>query len=851
MSQRKIFKNTAEVIEDPIFISDAPSADSDELGFKEDATIFAESVCNNNSPESMVFGIDAPWGTGKTTYLEFCKIWWKEKGYLVYEFKPLLYDREDLIPLFLVGLVEFLEKNHFSRDISLLFRKYVKKITAISKFWNIDISDFFESHISDQDLLESLQAKLGESSKQKIIVIVDDLDRLPAIQIKRFLDTIRVGLTLPKISFVVCFDTRNIHAFEQNLLVKKQFTFDEKKEPHLASITQETIDDTKLVEYFEKIVNLKQTLVVEPKRLKDYTEKILFKEVIDEGAIFDPDSKDEIKDALDNFFGPSSFHKYADYIGDLRKIKRLVNIMRLRFRGLRIDISVLDIDMYDLMHLLLIYINFPHVFRKIYTTEIEGKEYFSIEYGYQIGTGSGNGEFKYTNSNSYANYLNTLTHGERFLLGQIFDKERFNENNEDFRKASSSTAAVNGTISRGRNLEGYLRLITKNTTPIKTGEIKFYFKKVKDIVLGTSLDNISGLSEFTFSSERNAERNFTSLFESLVKNIDLIQGADLSKRLIEWTTERLPDFSIVNLEKSGVGLRDNLDLDLVYFLDNRGWIDQDGNHYQNIDTIVVQIADYIFGSKEKVSVIDKVTEEERGILGINDAVRFRLHCVDSRGGGFYNLTRALVQHAKLNGVSVGNEVKDHMRALTQYVYKKFKDRYIETGKNFIAEIYDLDDQNIFGRSYAYLLNQDALQEINIESRKRLISNFLIYQLANNRVNRMDFGFGVFDPTGINDSGLIQNEIRDYLFNKCFSPSETNPRGAEFFVDYLLSEFQDAVSPLVHGRSWVFQVNFITDLLGEDRLKEFWQANGDRIKSDVLKMNKIIDALNYCKPIATT
>ena len=54
---------------DSLFISDKEGQNKkdDGLGFLDQAEQFAESVFNQGSSESLVFGIDAPWGTGKSS----------------------------------------------------------------------------------------------------------------------------------------------------------------------------------------------------------------------------------------------------------------------------------------------------------------------------------------------------------------------------------------------------------------------------------------------------------------------------------------------------------------------------------------------------------------------------------------------------------------------------------------------------------------------------------------------------------------------------------------------------------------------------------------------------------------
>ena len=82
------------VNKESFFLSDNPEEEEtrDYLDMREDAENFAKIVVDNFSNESLVFGLDAPWGSGKTTFINFCKKYWERKHkdtILVFDFEPL------------------------------------------------------------------------------------------------------------------------------------------------------------------------------------------------------------------------------------------------------------------------------------------------------------------------------------------------------------------------------------------------------------------------------------------------------------------------------------------------------------------------------------------------------------------------------------------------------------------------------------------------------------------------------------------------------------------------------------------------------------------------------------------
>ena len=81
---------------------------------------------------------------------------------------------------------------------------------------------------------------------------------------------------------------------------------------------------------------------------------------------------EEASEELENIFRSHDFFHYQDFLGDIRKLKRLINTMLLFEIG-KTDFKHSDFNKEDLIHLLLLYVNYPNIFRKIYNTE-EGEK---------------------------------------------------------------------------------------------------------------------------------------------------------------------------------------------------------------------------------------------------------------------------------------------------------------------------------------------------------------------------------------------------------------------------------------------------------------------------------------------
>lgn len=67
------------------------SAKDDLLSMRKDAVSFAKEIEESGDDRGLVWGIEAPWGTGKTSFLNLCKNELENRGIRVFTFEPLRY----------------------------------------------------------------------------------------------------------------------------------------------------------------------------------------------------------------------------------------------------------------------------------------------------------------------------------------------------------------------------------------------------------------------------------------------------------------------------------------------------------------------------------------------------------------------------------------------------------------------------------------------------------------------------------------------------------------------------------------------------------------------------------------
>jgi hypothetical protein len=795
----------------PFFISDRDiqSKDDDLLELSVRAARFAETVLNRGSSNSLVFGIDAPWGIGKSSFVNFCCEYWKDKPnsqIIVHRFEPLRYeDNADLAEKFVNDLVNTIQKHAFVPEIRPLFSKYSRLIKGKSNFSFLGMQFAFEpSPDTVEGTLESLEVLLGELGR-KVIIVVDDLDRLSWSAIKNILFAIKRSFMLPNVSYVLCYDTENI-----------------------ASADKKTGDAEKVSEFFEKFVNIKISLFLDSSALAHYV-STNFERAVRSNLQIDPQTLDEIKKVikeLTTIFSSNEFFRYQDFLGDIRKLKRLINTMLL-FEIEKTEFENSDFNKGDLIHLLLVYVNYPHIFRKIYNTEANEKNgFFSLVFS--------NIDSKFENSKSYVDYVKELTANQQFLLKKLFEDnvQDFSSSDSGIKEAAMmSRACFNGGGGSSRNLERYLNLIVKLSKPDELG-YQFYVNKKDKLLQGKALDEIFDDEKFDFSK---GDFSRDQLWRVIANSSNELTQ-ELGSLVMSYLMEKLPEYSFLEGENVGVGSRKRLNYSLLKLLDKAAWGTSQAKHRNNNTKNISEIADWVFGegSHASAGVVSTLAKSERGPLGLFDLMLFRLYCSADRGTSLFNLHKALLLHGDPDAPTDGpvtTIAKEEMREISQKVFQIFKSQYITPRKNLFDVIDNLTQDDFAGKCSAFVraqiksgeVRQNQIDEL-VAKNKSELKIFIIYQLGNSTIDS-GVGCGFYDETGKDDKKEIAIRINDYLFDQCFNPT-VSQENFQRFLDYLLMsvEWED-------GLTYPPTLNKLTKVLEKDRLKKYWIAH----KAEILAL----------------
>lgn len=277
----------------------------------------------DTSADAFSFGIVSPWGAGKTSFMNLMKknIKKEYEECIVIDFNPWMYsNKADIITLFLDELSKNLRK--YDSGLASEILEYSKALSSIetaeTKIVSV-IVDIMTTPSKLDDRISMIKESIKSVGK-KIVVFVDDIDRLDSTEIMEVLKLIRNISNFPLMYFVVAYD--------------KDYILDCLKEKM----------PTRESNYTEKIFQIEFPLPqFEKKIIKDSIYKSISKFVAEE-------EKKEFSDYIyvNNSWGEGNTI-VEENISTIRDVKRIVNSFRVSYSRLKGEIKVCDLFVLEVL----------------------------------------------------------------------------------------------------------------------------------------------------------------------------------------------------------------------------------------------------------------------------------------------------------------------------------------------------------------------------------------------------------------------------------------------------------------------------------------------------------------------
>lgn len=290
------------------------SSEEDLLNRKIDAYDAAEKLlATKTENNAFTFGIVAPWGNGKTSFLYMMKEHIEAKNaddVVIMSFHPWKYGKSsNLTYLFFEELSKALApySTIFSRDII----RYARSVSSIEnstmKFLGSILGCLVPQTVEEQ--YEDLKKKIS-NIQRKIVVFIDDIDRLGANEIEELFRLVRNTSNLPSMYFVMAYDKKYVVDTLKNMFPSHSLSYTEK-------ILQE--------ELFLPIIKGNELKAVLREKLSVFLNSEEMEQV-------DKLLNRELFNSIDVF----------NYMETLRDIKRFANALYLHLRKLHGEIDICD-----------------------------------------------------------------------------------------------------------------------------------------------------------------------------------------------------------------------------------------------------------------------------------------------------------------------------------------------------------------------------------------------------------------------------------------------------------------------------------------------------------------------------
>ena len=292
----------------------------------------AKALYECDARDGLVIGLFGKWGSGKTSVINMTMNEIKNMGEdsenepLIVTFSPWNYsDKDNLTRLFfhrLITRIEGQDNQVKKKELGKKLKKYVNildglafvpvfgnALAAVLKGFARDwVNKLLE--VPDLDKAKEDLETILKGSNQKIIVVIDDIDRLTNSQIRDIFHLAKQVGNFPNIVYILSMDREIVCRALQEI---------------------HNIDGH---EYLEKIIQVPFEI---PQISKIKVHEYLFNQL---DKIINDTSNDTIID--DNYWGKVFVNCVSPYIDNLRAINRLTNIFKFKYQALYQEVSVED-----------------------------------------------------------------------------------------------------------------------------------------------------------------------------------------------------------------------------------------------------------------------------------------------------------------------------------------------------------------------------------------------------------------------------------------------------------------------------------------------------------------------------
>ncbi|OKO50968.1 hypothetical protein ABH17_026870 (plasmid) [Bacillus toyonensis] len=306
---------------------------------------FAKKIAqalDKHGEDSLTIGILGDWGSGKSSVYNLVKKSSNDLKVLFIDFKPWYFgeNNHDIIRFYLMQFLDAIKKTRgYNPKIGKMIKKYADVLSSVSirsVGTTVSIKELVDKLMPSKEAvnLAELKKEIEELLKEypkRIVVYIDDIDRLEGAEIRMIFKLVRLVADFPKVTYILALDEE---------VIKKS----------LASIYEfeERNDSEDARKYIEKFIQI-PIYLPKPDSSDLYQlsrEQLLA--VMQKNNVNLGEEEEIINSLIKLNFSP-------------RNISRYINLIKFYVPFLKEEINVKD-----LLYLLLIQVSSPEVYHAIY-----------------------------------------------------------------------------------------------------------------------------------------------------------------------------------------------------------------------------------------------------------------------------------------------------------------------------------------------------------------------------------------------------------------------------------------------------------------------------------------------------
>jgi predicted KAP-like P-loop ATPase len=175
-------------------------------------------IIKHNSQQSLVIGLYGKWGEGKTSVMNFIKTELPPET-VVINFNPWLFsDQNHLIKSFFDSIAFELNRSltNTKEKVGKLLSDYGSAIGMVTQLAGVSLNSLNVfgdklKNVSIEKLKERVDKIINESGK-RIVVCIDDIDRLDIIEVQSIFKLVKLVGDFPNTSYILAFDDEMVSA---------------------------------------------------------------------------------------------------------------------------------------------------------------------------------------------------------------------------------------------------------------------------------------------------------------------------------------------------------------------------------------------------------------------------------------------------------------------------------------------------------------------------------------------------------------------------------------------------------------------------------------------------------------